>query len=253
MKESQKYPIEAFTLAMILFSTNMKVAMLLGITIVFADVLLCVLCQMVPKKYTRAMYLITAVLYSAASFWALVVAYIDPDWWTLMGMVCIGALVIKHQYDRDMDEIDYDRILFADAFAYAGLVFLGAVREYMSSATVMEFDLSTLPFVSGSYAKPMFGFIGAGLILALVNLIVAEVSLSRDALWVAIPALVLQVPFVWKNVSQVLGTVIGIATMLVVFIFFRKKLIFSVTPKNITGIPLEMLTLGMMYMIFSIL
>ena len=253
MNKSVRYPVEAFAVAMIMFTSGMKTAMLVGITVIFGDVLLYVLKENLKEAYKESMAALSAVAFVAAAFGMFYYAGLPLELNQLPALAVIGVLLIKHHEKPEMEEFDYNEILFKDSIAYAGMVGLAIIREYLAKAAIMDFELGKAAAVSGAYGKPMFALVGTGLMLALLNRILKVQSEESEVLWVALPVIVLEAPFVLRNVDDKLGTIIGIAFMMVAFITFSRKLKFSESLDHIKGVPVSVVTLGMMYMIFSIL
>lgn len=247
------YPIEAFALAMILFSKGMKIAMLVGIGLIFGDVLLHVLHENFGKSYRQAISGVGIVVTTGAIAFICKLAEISLDPATLAGFGVLGVLLVKHHEDTDEGEPDYNKVLWGDSIAYVFYVLLSLIREFISGGTIFDNKLTKLGFMSHSYGKVMFALILAGIMTAVINAVLKCECRKNAALWVCIPTIILETPFVWNNVPEWVGTIVAIVFILVIYLTFRKKVGLSGTSKYISGIPVELVTLGMMYMIFSIL
>ena len=247
------YPIEAFALAMVLYTGGMREAMMAGIGLIAGDVLFHVLHENYKDKYRRAfgglgLFVIVAVFIYC---WNRTGLPVDVN--TLLGFGAMATLLGKYHDDLKMPTPDYNKILWGDSVAYGFLVLLAAVREFVSGGSIYAVELTKWGIMSHAFASPMFSLIFAGIILAFVNGVL-KVECKKDAaLWVCIPTILLETPFVLNNVPEWLGTIIGVLFMLIIYYTFRKKITRPAVSKSLRGIPVELVALGMLYMIFSIL
>lgn len=247
------YPMEAFALAMILFSSGMKTAMLVGIGLIFGDVLLYVLHENFDKTYRQAISGVGIIATAGVIGYILNYVGATLNAKTLLGLGALGIMLVKYHEDFDEETPDYNKVLWSDSVAYIFYVLLAVVREYISGGVIYDVKLTKLGFMSHSFGKVMFALILAGLMLGIINLILKAESKKNAAVWVCVPVIILEAPFVWNNVPEWLGTVVAVVFMLVIYLTFRKKLASSKASSRLSGIPVELVTLGMMYMIFSLL
>lgn len=252
MTRTKRYPAEAFALAMVIFSAGMKEAMLTGICLIFGDVLQCVLRQCFGDKYNRVVSALAAVVTGVAVYGMFLFAGLTPETWQLLGMGLLAVLMVRHDEGREGTP-DYDNVLFSDSVAYGLYVLVAALREYLAGAKIFGFELFQAEIVSASFGKPMFALIFAGLMLAVINRILKSTSSEDAALWVGIPVIVLNIPFLWNHGSELLGQVIGIVTVAVVYVTLGRKLIFADTEEHMEGLPVHLVMLGIIYMVFGLL
>ena len=251
------YPMEAFALAMVLYSGGMKEAMLAGIGLILGDVLLHVLQDNFRDKYQRAFSGMGILVTVAVLTYCWDMAGLPVDGKTLLGFGAMVLLLGKQHDDLEKagsDVVpDYNRILWADSVAYGFLVLLSMVREFMSGGSMFQVELTEWSILSHAYGSPMLALILAGIMLAATNAALKTEFKKDAALWVCIPTILLETPFVLNHVPEWLGTMIGVLFMLILYYTFRKKIFHPAVSKYFRGIPVELVTLGMMYMIFSIL
>ena len=249
--------MEAFALAMVLYSGGMKEAMLAGIGLILGDVLLHVLQDNFRDKYTRAFSGMGILVTVAVLTYCRDMAGLPVDVKTLLGFGAMVLLLGKQHDDLEKagaDVVpDYNRILWADSVAYGFLVLLSMVREFMSGGSMFQVELTEWSILSHAYGSPMLALILAGIMLAATNAALKTEFKKDAALWVCIPTILLETPFVLNHVPEWLGTIIGVLFMLILYYTFRKKIFHPAVSKYFRGIPVELVTLGMMYMIFSIL
>ena len=252
MTRTKRYPAEAFALAMVVFSAGMKEAMLTGICLIFGDVLQCVLRECFGAKYNWVVSALAAVVTGVAVYGMFLFAGLTPETWQLFGMGLLAVLMVRHDEGREGTP-EYDDVLFSGSIAYGLYVLVAALREYLAGANIFGFELFQAGVVSASFGKPMLALIFAGLTLAVINRILKTASSEDAALWVGIPVIFLNIPFVWNHGPELLGQIIGIATVAVLYVTLGRKLIFADTEKHIEGLPVHLVMLGIIYMVFGIL
>ena len=252
MTRTKRYPAEAFALAMVIFSAGMKEAMLTGICLIFGDVLQCVLRECFGAKYNRVVSAMAAVVTGVAVYGMFIFAGLTPETWQLLGMGLLAVLMVRHDEGREGTP-DYDDVLFSDSVAYGLYVLVAALREYLAGAKIFGYELFEAEIVSAAFGKPMLALIFAGLMLAVINRILKTTSSEDAALWVGIPVIFLNIPFVWNHGPELLGQIIGIATVAIIYVTLGKKLVFSDTEEPMEGLPVHLVMLGIIYMVFSLL
>ncbi|MDO4499883.1 MAG: hypothetical protein Q4B60_01280 [Erysipelotrichaceae bacterium] len=253
MDKKIKYPIEAFALAMVLFAADMKTAMLLGITLIFGDVLNCFLSDLLGDKYNKAIISQIACLVMFGSS----LLMLGVDKLAVKEVLALGVIwfaMFKHAMDNaEIDEHVYGDILFKDSIAYLVMVVLAIIREYLAKGKIFGFALNSFAINSTAYGKPAFALIFAGLAIALLNKLFKMESDENTALWVCLPVICVEIPFVLDNVSTMVGTFIGATVVSILFVSLRKRLVFSETLSHIKGLASEMALLGFIYMIVAFL
>ena len=264
MKKQVTYPMEAFALAMIIFSRTMKEAMIVGICIVFANLMMYFIRDLFHLKEKLGAVMIGTV--PALIAFGIMLSqtgmisitkdrFFDREnLFVIAAAVCIVIMLIKHHACDESAEIDYNEVLFCDAWAYGTYVLFAILRQYLTDGTLYTLKITQENVLfSGAYAKTAFGLIGAGIILAIFNAATRSRSGSTSALWVCIPAIALEVPFVLKNVPEVLGLVLGCVIVAAAYLVLRLKLKYSDTSSTTAGLPIEMILLGMVCMIATVL
>lgn len=131
-----------------------------------------------------------------------------PDVKQIIGFAVLGLLLVKHSeaveanretstnYAAESDNeetsgknavenetgVNYNDILLADACAYGVFVLFAIIREYLSGAVIFGYELTSIPVVSATFGKPMFGLILAGLAIAVLNRVLKTKSVKNAAL-----------------------------------------------------------------------
>lgn len=249
MEKTVKYPIEAFALAMVLFSTNMKLAMVTGIGVILGHVLMSVIAENAGSKQIAAV--IGGVAAAAAIIGSAMFVGLELDVWQYAGAVLAGILVAKHGFEAG--EPDYNEILFADALAYAAFVIAAIVREYIGSGAVYTIAMKKSTLMSEVLGGPVIAIAFAGIFLGIVNVIVHSECTKNAGLWACIPTILLTVPFVSEKLPQAAAIIVGAVITLVLYLACRMLLQFSDNKHEAEGVPVEMLLLGMIYAVLIIL
>lgn len=252
MKRTKRYPAEAFALAMVIFSAGMKEAMPTGICLIFGDVLQCVLREWLGIKYNRVVSALAAAATGVLVYGMFIFSGLKPEIWQLAGMGLLAVLMVRYDEGR-AGAPDYDDVIFSDSVAYGLYVLLALLREYLAGAKIFGFELFQAGIVSASFGKPMLALIFAGLMIAVINRILKTTSSADTGLWVGLPVIFLNIPFVWNHGSELLGQIIGVVTVAVVYVTLGRKLIFADTEEHIEGLPVHLVMLGIIYMVFGLL
>lgn len=254
MVKKVKYPIEAFALAMVLFSTGMKEAVLVGISMIFGDILLCVVHEKTKEDNANVLAGICSFITVVAMGLMFTFTGGKADTQRTIRFVLIAVLLFKHLKDNfEIKEFDFDDILFTDSIIYASFILLELIREYCSTGKIFSFTLPKCWFVTSGFAHPMFALVLVGVLVAIFNKYFQNETDEKAALWVCLPIIVLEVPIVIQNVLENDGKIFGIVISMIIYLTYRKKLDVLHLPKWMQGIPAEMILLGIIYAVFSLL
>lgn len=248
-----KYPIEAFALAMVLFSSGMKEAAVIGISLIFGDILLCV----AHEKSSQTNASIRAGVCTAITAIAMMVMVkftggkIELP--SMIRLVLVAILEFKHMKDNfEVKEFDFDDVLFTDTIAYAAMVVIAILREYASAGKIFGFALPKMWFVAPFWAYPMFALILGGVVIGLLNKYFQNESNKDADLWVTIPVILFEVPLVVSNVLETDGKILGMVMAAVLLFTYRKKVDALKMPAWMKGIPAQMILLGIIYAVLSL-
>ncbi|MCI8465768.1 MAG: hypothetical protein HFI63_07925 [Lachnospiraceae bacterium] len=246
-----KYPVEPFAIAFIMFTTTMKEAMLVGMMLIAAACIGCVL-RSVPVsggQWTNS--IISGLLTVATVFGAFVYIGISCTVLQMIGIGLLGLFMARYVFLMGGKE-SADDLVKQGAVAYGMLMLAAYVRELLGSGMVFDSLVTEGAVVSGAYLKPAFGFILAGLGLGLANRIL-KCGDEDESLWTLVPMTVLYSPFVLGGVPELIGGLVGTVIALVAFMSVRQRLKFSSPLKYMSQVPVHMLTMGFIYMIMSVL
>ncbi|MDO4489472.1 MAG: hypothetical protein Q4B85_00135 [Lachnospiraceae bacterium] len=248
MERNVRYPIEAFGLAMVLFSTGMKEAMLAGVAVVFGHVLMNVLADNTGKSMKLVCAAVSGILTAVAIVLFGLFAGVEMTIWQKAAAVVIGILIVKHGMDAE-GEADFNDILLADALSYGAMVLVAIIREYIASGTVFTMMLKKNTLMSGELGRAMIALAVGGIALGLVNRILDSGCAKDAALWVCIPVIILEAPYVAEKTVSV---IVGMILVLAVYLASRTLLKFSDNKEEMEGVPVEMVLLGLIYLVAAI-
>jgi hypothetical protein len=254
-----KYPIEAFALAMVVFSQNMRNALVSGVLILFISTLGLVLDRLFGNKIPKwsrdscNIILMVALTYSIFQIVLIAVLGYEAQNMDYILHIFLGILIAKHIIDSD-GNADYNHLLIEGAGAYATLLIISIIREFMAEGAIYGFKLVDLGLKSYGFSNVIMGFLLTGIGIATLNWIYNKDkhSINTNSLLIIIPVTLVMQPFTIDSISQASSMVVTIAIVLLLFYSIRKYLVFSRLSKEIKNLPVEMVSMGIIYMILSI-
>lgn len=250
-----KFPVEAFALAMVVFSRNMKEAFVTGILLLAVTVLCELFYENIKNQVSEwSKWASVLILGGAVSYGAFRLAFytlgMDLSINTWLVHVLLGVLAGRHVVMQDLDG-DYDGLVFESAIAYGCLILLGICREFLGTGAVFGYPLVDALFVSKKFQDVMFGLLGAGIGIAVADRLLKKSIRKMESLWVMIPVAVLYRPFVVDSAPEAVSILLGILVPLLFFLSVRKKLTFSMVGKAYRKLPIELMSMGIIYMILN--
>lgn len=255
-----KFPIEAAALGMILFSKNMLESLVVGILIIFsaqfADVLRKLLKNNVPEwSESISVLLLTGSVCASAFEWAYAMLGWERDVRLWLIHLVLGLLCARHVLWKGTEE---ERMVLLQSAGLWGLwIVFGIVREFCSFGTVAGMTAAQFSFQSPQFQHVMFGFLTAGFVLAFTNGIFKtrqqkQSETDTDALYVMLPTVCFVQPIVFSFTGEWLGIVLSVAVTLLFFYSIQKKIAFSRPGKAYRGLPIELMSMGFLYMILNV-
>lgn len=251
-----KYPIEAFALAMIVFSQNMQDALITGILILFLTTFGLVinkyLFQTLPK-WSRDLCVIlssTALTFSLFQIVLIRIFNLSITMETGILHVFIGALIAKHIIDHEED--DFNRLLFEGAGAYAAFLLIGLLREFLAQGNVFGNNLTEMDFMTVNFSSIAFGFLLTGIALAILNRIYDYKDLKLQSLYVIIPVILVNYPFLLDGVNESVAIGISVVATIILVISIKKFLVFSNTGSEWKRLPIDLVSTAFLYMILAV-
>lgn len=250
MVKKYSYPLEAFALALVLFSSGMKEAMLVGIALIFGDVLISVLAE---KGNVKKAAIIGAIIAAVAMAFMFVFTGAKLEAGIVLRFIILAVLLVKHALDHAQEEKDYDAILFADSIAYATFVLVSILREYLSTSAIFKIALPKIAFCNSALGKTMYVLILGGIAIAILNEILKTEADEKSGLWICVPAFVLETGVLFQNVLEADGQILGIVVVGILYVTYRSLIKKVNLPKSLSNAPIEMIILGVIYLVFSII
>ena len=239
-----RYSLEAFALAFVLYTTGLELALVAAAIIVAATILGDVLAGLAGKT-------VGAVAAVVATFAALYfgVAYTGlgaGDYSDYVGAALVAVLVGKHVMDG-VEEASTGEILKQNYVALLVMAIVAVVREILGGGAVFGYEVGSFAVISSSYLNNYFGLIFGGLGIAAVDTIIKKET-KCESLWVAVPAAVMAA-VAGGDIMAVVAAVIAV----VLLVSVRGKLTFSCTGKYFAGLPVEMISLGFLTMMLTVI
>lgn len=251
-----KYPAGAAALGMVLFSGTMTEAFAAGILVlavlVFAEFLKNLLAPRLVTWSLWACVLVASGAVSACAFrWAWYALHWEmvPILWVMT--FAVGLLAALQVLKWDM-EADYGEMFGQTAVLWFFWILLAAIREFAAFGSVAGNHLADLDFMSSRFGDPIFGFITGGLALAFANGILKTAMPKGESLFIMVPAVIFAQPYVLESLPELAGLVVTIVVPLLLFWSVRHYLRLSQPGRAYRNLPVEMLSMGLIYMILSI-
>lgn len=253
-----RFPMEAFALAMVVFSQNMRNAFVTGILILFITTLGLVLDRLFGSKIPKwsrdscNIILMVALTYSIFQIVLITVLGYETQNTDYILHIFLGILIAKHIIDAEAAS-DYNRLFLEGAGAFASLLIISIIREFMAEGAIYGYELVDFAFKSYGFSNVIMGFLLAGIGIAILNRIFYKDKyiIKSETLLVIMPVILVIQPFTIDSLSPSASMAITIAIVLLMFYSIRKYLIFSRLSKEIKYLPVEMVSMGMVYMILS--
>lgn len=247
------YPMEAFALAMVVFSLNMQEAIITGIVLLLITVLGMVLDQAFGRhlpSWSRKLcltILIVAVTYSLFQIVFIKVLQGNLDSKVVFLQLAIGVLIAKHVLSND--EFNYSNLLFESAFAYGSLILIGILREFLSFGTIYSYEIMDFDFLTSGFQNAIVGFILSAIAIAILNRAFGYEELNTESLWVIIPVVLVFQPFSLELPWESIGILISIFAAVLLILSVRMYLTFSKVSREWKRLPIELLSMGMIYLV----
>ena len=250
-----KYPVEAYALAMVLITTHFHSALMTGVLILFGTTA-GMLARVILGEERRmqdvemmttffcvfgAMYLVSTLLFGEQEIWT-----------TLFGECAIAILAAKFVWQADASLVtDYKTVIIHSVHAIAAMAVIGALREILGLGTLMGYEVISHGIVASGYQHTFFGFIAAGFGIAAVNRFCdVDVSDLESAL-IIVPCAVIAAPFTIASIPAGLSIALSIFLVIIYLVSVKGRLLYSDTSKYFESLPIELIAVGIVYMILS--
>ena len=251
-----KYPVEALALSMILFSTNMKEAFITGAIVLFAVTFAMFLNNLLIMRIPKwsgvcCVALLTATVCSSGLRMGFYFLNMELSWRNYLLTWVIGILAAKHVL-QDEGTDSYGELFYEMAVGWAMFMLISLIREFVSFGSIAGNQLADMGFATESFQKEMFGYLAAGMGIAFTNGILKTSFDQSNAFAIAFTVAIAYPPITLKTYPQAAVVVAGVFVTIVCLYSIQKRIAFSDTGKAYAKIPVQMLSLGFLYMILSI-
>ncbi|MGI6068957.1 MAG: hypothetical protein ACOYBE_00865 [Blautia sp.] len=251
------FPTESVVLGILLFSGSLPEAMTAGVLLlavfVLAEVAYGFLEKVLPSWSLWLCLMAGAgVIYGCAGKLALFALGFEVSLpqWILQGI--IGILAARHVLENPAKG-DYNGIFWEYAVIWGLWLLFGGIREVWGLGELAGYSVADGAFLTKGILTPAFGLWGAGILVAAAGAFLGKGPEKKTEAYLLLPLFwywpAFELPISWPVISLVLA---GAVTWLL-FYSLRKKLIYSQADGTFGGLPLDLLSLGILYMILGIL
>jgi hypothetical protein len=265
-----KYPIESYALLFVIASDTLRNSLVYGS--LFLVLLLCGFvirdfCESLNASLIQKLILwislpsLTYVLFNLVYYYILKEVITPKN--LLLLLVSGGYLAMFYasgikntsktlpQEITETEDTLWD-ILKESLVAYSIFIAAGAVREILSNGGLLGHTFFNTFFIANTFESLLSGFLFAGIGLSLVHYIINKGCSDRhNSLWVVLPIILLYQPFAIENINEIIGFFISAAVPILFIVSVQKRLTFSCTSQGIKKIPIELVSMGFIYMILK--
>jgi hypothetical protein len=250
-----KYPVEAFALAMVLCTLSVASAAAVGILIIFGTVAGMLARDILGEEKRMQEVEMMTTFFAVFGPVYLVSAYVfggADTWQGLFVFAALGILTAKFVWSvtEEVSE-DYSGVVRQSAAAYLVMLGIALFREVLGSGTLLGYEIPAFALISSGYTHTMFGFIFAGFGIALVNRIFRMDVGSLESSLIVVPVAVLASPFTISGIPQVLSIVLAVFLVIIYVVSVKGRLVYSDVASAFHAMPIELIAVGIVYMILS--
>ncbi len=256
-----KFPAEAAALGITLFSGTMAEAMVIGSIAVsacaFARETKRILKRIVPE-WSGILSVLTLTGIVCASAAELACAFLgwettqkERAMYLILGLLCARYVLWKEGED--------DLPCGQSAAVWGFWTAWGFIREWLSYGTVFGRQIVSWEIQSPQFQNVMFGFLASGMTLGFANYIFRTKQYQKnrpplEALYVILPAVCYIQPAVFEFSGKWEWAGIGAAVFAALFLFWsvQKSQMFCAAAPQWRGLPAQLLSMGLIYMILDI-
>lgn len=251
-----RYPMEAFALAMIIFTQNMRVALITGILVLFITTLGLVIDELflnrLPIWSRNSCITILMVSFSYSIFRIVTIGILGytMDNTDYIFHIFLGILIANHVIYKET-KVNYGRLLFEGAGACITVLIISIIREFIAHGSLYGYEISKFSFTSDGFSEVAVGFILAAIGIAILNRIYGYKNIKSKSIMVILPIVLLVRPFEFESIDSSVSTLLSIVIPLLLVYSINKHLVLSKLSKEIKYLPADLMSTGMVYIILS--
>lgn len=243
-----KYPLEAFALAMIIYTRTFQEALLSGIIILFISTFCLVFDDFFLKKLPEWSRNSSITILTVSLSYALFGLVLHSS--NTIINLALGALIAIHILQVN-DSENYDRFLLEGSSAYGAMIIIGLLREFLSQGHFNGVEIADLTFMSSGFQKMAIGLLFAGIAIAILNKMFGYSSTRLSSFFVLIPIILVDQPFLINNLGQTFSVVLSILVTIVLLISIKMGLSFSHISREWKGLPIGMVSMSFLYLFLT--
>lgn len=264
------YPVEAFIFLIITCSGDTATAVIMGILWAVSAVSGCLIRNisknLQPSLCRGGVILISilAVNYAIFKIGTAGSNYLEWNNTIFWKVIILGILTAKAFLMCDKNcyfskkwedrygkkNIDYSDFLYRLSLSYGAVVITGIIREILSTGKCFERNIiSAVPFLSGAFQSTAVGFFAAGIVLACLH----KLNKTNDTgeFWILAACAVLFPPLNISGIAKTASVIISGAVFLLLYLSAKYRMRFSDTPESFKGIPLQLISSGLIYLVLK--
>ncbi len=250
-----KFPVEAFALAMILTTTTLAESVIVGVLILFGT-LAGMLARFVLGEEKR-MQEVEVMITFFATFGSIYL--INPDyynsndlWAATFTVVAIGLLTAKFVWQADMETCtDYKGVVRQSVWAILVLLVIAIFRELLGKGTILGYSLMPQEFTASGYQHTFFGFIAAGFGIAFLDRLMDLDTTEFQSELIIVPTALIAPPFAIKALPFAFSAALSLLLVVIYLVSVKGRLTYSDTQDPFQDMPIELISVGIVYMILS--
>ena len=250
-----KFPVEAFALAMILTTNTLAEAVIVGVLVLFGT-LAGMLARVVLGDEKR-MQEVEVMITFFATFGSIYL--INPDyvnstdlWAATFTVVALGLLTAKFVWQAPAEMCsDYKGVVRQSVWAYIVLLVIAFFREFLGKGTLLGYDVLAHGLVATGYQHTFFGFIAAGFGIAFLNRILDLDSSEFQSELIIVPTALIAPPFAFKSLPFAFSAALSLFLVVIYLVSVKGRIMYSDTQEHYQAMPIELIAVGIVYMILS--
>ncbi len=250
-----KYPVEAFALAMILCTLTVSAAATTGILLIFGTVAGMLAREILGEEKRMQEVELMTTFFAVFGVIYLVDMYVfgaTDTWQNIFALAMMAMMAAKHVWGMSEDECeDYKGMVKQSIVVYVVMIVIAVIRETLGAGTFLGYELPAFGLISSGYTHTMFGLIFAGLGIAAVNWIFKTNVGDIESSLIVIPVAIIATPFTIDGIPGVLNVIISAFLVIIYVVSVKGRLVFSDVPDTFKKMPIELVAVGIVYMILS--
>lgn len=234
-----RFPAMAFAMGILVFPRELHSAFVTGILVIWAAtaaaLIKSILENHMPLVYARiCMWVGTGALAACAFELGFYALGMERSGLQMIMQGVVGTLAAEEIYQRK-EEADYDTLFWECAVVWA-----------------LWIGVCLVPLFADALQKPVFAFLAAGTVLELACLLLHKTCLGIQGLYMLIPAVLYRLPLEIAAGGEILSLLVSSAVTLVFLYSVCRHLRGTLRRRTLEGLPSQLISMGIVYMVLSV-